>query len=235
MEFRLLPPLTVQIWRLTDKYKWRTRVNFSMATSKKRKPGSTRQPKKDETLQCIEMYKMWLARKPMDEICAAFTIDGKLISERTAQRRIAQGKIIVEAARKIVPPGYTRIQDPPNTTKEKEKIAPGVVSQGLMVRNGPSNHGSIVMPKQNPLAGITDIADMGKAGLHIGVIAGGALHDIQEAFTRTDLPLDERMLTLTRGSSVAANAVLGVVEMLRVLDEPVTHPIKEVQDASEER
>jgi len=206
-----------------------------MATSsnRKKKPGSpkrTRQPKPDETLQCIEAYKMWFARKPMEDICAS--LDG--ISERTAQRKIARGKAIVEAAKAIAPPGYTKIEEPPKEKPaEPGSISRGVhgISQGLVVR-GPSNHGTIAMPKQNPLAGITDIADMGKIGIHTGVILGGAAHDIQEAFTRTDLPLDQRMLTLTRGSSVAANAVLGLVEMLRVLD-VTTQPIKEVQDGQE--
>jgi hypothetical protein len=213
---------------------------FYMATSRKKKSDekTRRRSEKDEILESVEMYKMWLARKPIEEICDKFAEDhgGEKISERTAQRRIATGKAIVEAAQAIAPRGYTKIKNPdPDISNEKERkpVDPGAVSRGIMVR-GPSNHGSIAMPKQNPLAGISDIADMGKIGVHTGVILGGAAHDIQEAFTRTDLPLDQRMLTLTRGSSVAANAVLGIVEMLRVLNDPLERPLKDVTNGEDQ-
>ena len=203
-----------------------------MASTKKKRPVKKRS-EKDEVLECVEMYQLWLARKPMDEICAKY--GG--ISRRTAERRIATGKAIVETAQAIVPPGYKgQIKDPAPSQEEEKKPDPGVVSRGIVVRNGPSNHGALVLPTKNPLAGITDLAEMSKVGIQLGVIAGGAAHDIHEAFTRTDLPLDERMLTLSRGSTVAANTILGIVEMLRVLGSPETsRPMKEVDISGGQR
>jgi len=198
-----------------------------MAVTKKKKPGIKRS-EKDDVLESVDMFKMWLARKQLSEICTHF--GG--ISERTAQRRIATGKAIVEAAQAIVPDGYVKIKDPETSSSQdespKQKVEPGVISQGLVVRAGPSNHGAINFPKTNPLAGITDIAEMSKVGLQIGVVAGGAAHDIQEAFTRTDLPLDERMLTLSRGSSVAANAILGGVGILKQIQPREPQEIQDV-------
>ena len=200
-----------------------------MASTKGKKPAKKRS-EEEETLECVEMYKKWVARKPIGEICSEY--GG--ISERTANRRIATGKAIVQVAKTIVPPGYKEHIEEPKPQESSKKVVPGIVSKGIMDRpspqHGPSNHGAIDFPKRNPLDGIASMEDMGKIGLHIGVIAGGAAHDIQEAFTRTDLPLDQRMLTLSRGSAVVANAVLGVVEMLRNLEEPLAPPMREVRD-----
>ena len=89
-----------------------------------------------------------------------------------------------------------------------------------------------MLPQKNPLASITDIADMGKIGVHTGVILGGAANDIKDAIQRTDLSIEDRMLMMTRGSAVAGNAVLGILEMLRILEESSASEIIREVDSS---
>ena len=106
-----------------------------------------------------------------------------------------------------------------------------MVSRGLKVRPPQgSNPGAIALPTNNPLASITEIADIGKVGIHTGVLLGGMAHQIHGALIRTDLPLDERMMMMTRGSAAVGNALLGAVEFFRTLNETANGPIKEVND-----
>ena len=186
----------------------------------------------------LAMYtKRVIEHKELEDIAKEYGV-----SSRTVQRKVAA---VIEAVKELAelkaaatkPPGPDGdMEDPPapkvNVKPEKPPVVPGKISREAMlggngasprrevavaVRESYSNE--ITMPASNPLSGIQDIMSISKVGVSAGVIAGSGIVKMRDALTRHDIPLGERALMMTQGSTVVSNMLLGLVEAARLFDE----------------
>jgi len=186
----------------------------------------------------LAMYtKRVIERKELEDIAKEYGV-----SSRTVQRKVAA---VIEAVKELAelkaaatkPPGPDGdMEDPPapkvNVKPDKPPVVPGKISKEVMaggngasprrevavaVRESYSNE--ITMPSSNPLSGIQDMMSISKVGVSAGVIAGSGIVKMRDALIRIDIPLGERALMMTQGSTVVSNMLLGLVEAARLFDE----------------
>jgi len=188
----------------------------------------------------LAMYtKRVIERKELEDIAKEYKV-----SSRTVQRKVAA---VIEAVKELAelkaaatkPPGPDgNMGDPPapkvETRPPKPPVVPGRISREALgqkeaappVKDGASAVAlretyaqEITLPETNPLSGIQDMMSISRVGVSAGVIAGSGFVKVRDALTRYDIPLGERALMITQGSTVLSNMLLGLVEAARVFDE----------------
>lgn len=184
-----------------------------------------------------------IERKEFEDIATEYGV-----SSRTVQRKVAAvieavkelAELKAAATQQPIPPEGNMVEAPgtqphetPAPKTPKPPVVPGRLSRDVISAQREGAGGAnemavavretyaqeITMPTSNPLSGIQDMMAISKVGVSAGVIAGSGFVKMRDAITRTDIPLGERALMMTQGSTVVSNMLLGLVEAARMFDE----------------